>query len=60
MFVVVIQRFEGGILEANGPYEKYEQALWFLENCVPNAWKDYSEIKTLVTPEYEGENNGNF
>ena len=54
MFVVIIQRFEGGILEANGPYEKYEQALWFLENCVPNAWKDYSEIKTLVTPEYEG------
>lgn len=53
MFVVVINKLEGGVLEVNGPYEKYKQADWFVLNCVPNAWKEHTEIKNLTTPEYE-------
>lgn len=53
MFVVVINKFEGGVLEVNGPYERYNQAEWFIDNCVPYAWKEFSEIKNITKPEYE-------
>lgn len=53
MFVVVIKSMNGdGVLEVNGPYEKFKDAEWFVNEFVPSAWKYHTVIKTLCTPEF--------